>query len=61
MALELTDHAAYDDAAAHAGSQGDHHHILMAFSAALPHLAQGRHIGVVARLYQKAGFLIQLK
>ena len=41
-------------AAAHAGSQGDHDKVAVALSAALPHLAQGRHIGVIAALYGNA-------
>ena len=39
-----------NDTAAHAGAQRDHDDIAVALAAALPHLAQSRHIGVVASL-----------
>ena len=38
----------HDDTAADAGTQGDHDHIFVTLAAALPHLAEGSHIGVVA-------------
>ena len=50
----------HHDAAAHAGAQRDEDHVVTALSAALPEFAQRRHVGVVARLYGKAGQLSQL-
>ena len=47
------DFAADDDSAADAGSKGDHNHVLMSLTAALPHLAQKRP-GLAARVRSHA-------
>ena len=45
----------YHDAAAHAGTEGDEHHVVAALTAALPELAQSGYVGVIARLHGEAG------
>ena len=49
-----------DNAAADAGSKGNHDNILVAFSAALPHFAEGRNVGIVSGFYLKSGKASQL-
>ena len=43
-----------DDSAAYASPKGHCHKIPAAFSAALPHLAKSRYIGIVAGTYMHA-------
>ena len=42
-----------DNTSANAGSQRYHYDIIKSFSAALPHLAESRHVGVIAALYRQ--------
>ena len=37
-----------DDAAAYAGSKGDHDHVFLAFAAAFPHLAERGNVRIIS-------------
>ena len=56
----VEDMPVHNEAAAHAGAQGHHDHVLKAFAAALPGLTQSGHVGVVACLYRQTRALTQL-
>ena len=50
--------AVNDNAAAHAGTDGDHHHVLHALGRAEPGLAHGGGVGVVLVLYDRVGAVL---
>ena len=52
--------AVQDDAAAHAGAQGDKDHVFAALAAALPVFAESGHVGVVTGLHGEACEGLQL-
>ena len=47
-----------DDAAAHAGTDGDHHHVLYALGRAEPGLAHGSGVGIVLVLNDRVGAVL---
>ena len=43
-----------DHSSAYSGTKSNHHKVIIAFSASLPHLAKGSYIGIISALYRNA-------